>query len=79
MDKVDIFHANINRCLTLLSSDEVVNLDQSEKLLIWRGSPGDLATDIGEFLSEIQIQELILELSSEYQKKKREKLRNESK
>ena len=65
--------------LTLEPEDETISLHESEKIILWRGSEGDLATDIGEFLSETQIQELILELSSEYQKKKREKLRNETK
>ncbi len=59
------------------NSNGLTSLDESEKVILWRGSEGDLATDIGEFLSEKQIEELILELSSEYQKKKREKLRNE--
>lgn len=59
------------------NSKGLTSLDESEKIILWRDSEEDLATDIGEFLSEEQIQELILELSSEYQKKKREKLRNE--
>ena len=68
--------------LTDLLSDcgilfKLTSLHESERVILWRGSEGDLATDIGEFLSEEQIQELIMELSSEYQKKKRERLRNE--
>ena len=63
--------------ITLYREDKIISLYESEKVILWRGSEGDLATDIGEFLSEEQIQELIMELSSEYQKKKRERLRNE--
>lgn len=60
-----------------VEKSNLMSLHESEKIILWRGSEGDLAADIGEFLSEKQIEELILELSSEYQKKKREKLRNE--
>ena len=63
--------------LTLEPEDETISLHESEKIILWRGSEEDLATDIGEFLCETQIQDLILELSSEYQKKKRERLGSE--
>ena len=69
--------SNKFQTITLYREDKIISLYESEKIIIWRESEGDLATDIGEFLSEEQIQELIMELSSEYQKKKREKLRNE--
>lgn len=65
------------QAITLDQKDRIISLHESEKIILWRGSEGDLATDIGEFLSETQIQELVLELSSKYQKKKRERLGSE--
>jgi len=63
--------------MTLDQKDKVISLKECEKIIIWRESEGDLATDLGEFLSEEQIQKLISELSSEYQKRKREEIENE--